>query len=165
MAGTPEYGVWAGMRSRCSDPKKNSYKNYGERGMTVCERWNSFENFFADMGLRPPGLTLERVKNELGYSPENCVWDTRRVQSHNTRRVKLDMLKAELIRARLSAGESLRIVAAEFGVTQTTVSAIKHAELWKVDELEIEKIEREERAFDAAWEQIEQLCIQLEEAL
>ena len=79
------------MKTRCTNPLVNSYKNYGERGISVCARWSDpargFEAFFADMGPRPTSKhTLERKKNDEGYSPGNCVWATRREQMANTRR-------------------------------------------------------------------------------
>jgi hypothetical protein len=83
---TPEYGVWEGMKERCNNPKRKGYANYGARGIGLCERWNKFENFLADMGKRPsPELTIERVDNDKGYGPDNCVWDTRSQQNHNRR--------------------------------------------------------------------------------
>jgi hypothetical protein len=82
----PEYGVWAKMRSRCEKPTDRSYVNYGGRGLAVCERWQKFENFYADMGPRPSkDHTLERVDNYKGYTPDNCVWATRDVQAKNRR--------------------------------------------------------------------------------
>lgn len=75
------------MRQRCLNPHVFGYKRYGGRGISVCDRWlNSFENFFADMGERPAGKTLERIENDLGYSPNNCRWATHKEQSANTSR-------------------------------------------------------------------------------
>jgi hypothetical protein len=83
---TPEYYIWSSMRQRCSNPKTQSYKYYGARGIKVCDRWeHSFENFLSDMGPRPDGLTLERNDNDRGYSPDNCCWATHSRQSKNRR--------------------------------------------------------------------------------
>lgn len=85
---SPEYAAWAGIKQRCLNKKNRFYKNYGGRGITVCARWlNSFDNFCADMGPRPsPKHSIERVNNDLGYSPENCKWATKFEQTRNTRR-------------------------------------------------------------------------------
>lgn len=86
------YAVWHGMIQRCCDPCASNYKNYGGRNppITVCDRWlsknNGFQNFLEDMGERPKGKTLDRIKNDLGYYKENCRWATRKEQSRNTRR-------------------------------------------------------------------------------
>lgn len=77
-------------RQRCLNPKCRDYKYYGGRGITLCDRWlHSFENFLSDMGLRPEGMTLERVNNDGPYSPDNCVWATRSAQGNNTRATNL----------------------------------------------------------------------------
>lgn len=84
---SPEYHIWAGMRQRCGDPGNPGFADYGGRGITVCERWQSFENFIADMGARPsPKHSIDRVNNDAGYSPENCRWATKSEQMRNTRR-------------------------------------------------------------------------------
>jgi hypothetical protein len=73
------------MRSRCEDPKYHKYRDYGARGIKVCERWLKFENFFADMGLPPKGMTLERRNNDGDYEPSNCQWATKKDQARNRR--------------------------------------------------------------------------------
>lgn len=88
MSGTLLYGVWEAMRGRCNNPNDKGYKNYGARGISVCDRWESFANFFADMGTPAAGMTLDRKNNDLGYSPDNCQWATRRDQVLNRRKVK-----------------------------------------------------------------------------
>lgn len=84
---TSEYSTWQGMIQRCTDPNAISYKNYGRRGVRVCDRWlKSFNNFFEDMGPKPtPKHTLDRKDNNKGYSPDNCKWATRLEQSINKR--------------------------------------------------------------------------------
>lgn len=91
---TSEYAVFATMKRRCCSPKVNSYKDYGGRGITVCDRWlngdgqrSGFECFLCDMGTRPSSRhSVERLDTNKGYLPENCVWATPREQSRNTRR-------------------------------------------------------------------------------
>ncbi len=81
----PTYRVWAAMIQRCHNPKSSSYKWYGARGITVCEHWRAYENFYADMGDRPAGLSIERLNNDLGYSLSNCKWATIQEQASNQR--------------------------------------------------------------------------------
>ncbi len=83
MFGTPTYTTWGQMIQRCTNPKSKEYPRYGARGIKVCERWRKFENFLADMGLKPAGLSLERVNNDGDYEPDNCKWATPLEQSRN----------------------------------------------------------------------------------
>lgn len=83
---TPEYTTWCNMRARCENPKSMYYANYGGRGIAVCERWQAFEHFFADMGPRPsPKHSIDRINNDLGYEPGNVRWATRTEQNRNRR--------------------------------------------------------------------------------
>lgn len=84
------YRSWCSMLSRCTNPNAHAYENYGGRGIRVCSRWrDSFENFLADMGERPAGMTLDRKDNDLNYTPENCVWSVPKYQSRNKRNNKV----------------------------------------------------------------------------
>lgn len=85
-SGTRIYSAWRSMRDRCLCPTHHAFKDYGERGITVCARWEKFENFAEDMGDIPSkDHTLERSNNSLGYQPGNCRWATRKEQQRNTR--------------------------------------------------------------------------------
>ncbi len=87
-SGTKFHGIWASMLSRCLNPNSHAWEDYGGRGITVCERWLAFENFRDDMmATFQQGLTIDRKKNSLGYSPDNCHWATRTQQARNTRRM------------------------------------------------------------------------------
>lgn len=91
MTARPEYGIWKGIKARCTIKSARGYDGYGGRGIVVCERWfGSFQNFFDDMGPRPSKKhTIERKDNDGPYSPENCEWVTIETQSRNTRRTRL----------------------------------------------------------------------------
>lgn len=83
------YKTWAGMIQRCTNPNDKRWKDYGGRGIIVCERWLKFKNFLDDMGEAPGGLQIERIKNGLGYFKENCEWATRKQQARNKRSNRL----------------------------------------------------------------------------
>jgi hypothetical protein len=80
------------MKKRCKNKNHHAYARYGGRGIKVCKRWEKFENFLADMGERPKGLTLERKNNDKGYYKENCCWATYKAQRANQRPAKTDRL-------------------------------------------------------------------------
>jgi hypothetical protein len=119
------YQAWADMRNRCNNTRHRRYSSYGGRGIVVCERWDSYELFLEDMGLKPEGLTLERLDNNLGYGPENCKWATYREQNVNTRRTRyfeIDGVKRPMVE-----------YAEEIGIPASTLSSRLNQYGWDTD--------------------------------
>ncbi len=91
------YHCWEHMKQRCLNKNDKTYPHYGGRGITICEEWiKSFENFYADMGEMPYGLSLDRINNNGNYCKENCRWASNETQLNNTSRNKLFLYRGEL---------------------------------------------------------------------
>jgi hypothetical protein len=110
-----EYKAWVSMLGRCSNPKNDSWKYYGARGIAVCERWLSFDNFIEDMGPRPAGMSIDRIDNDKGYEPSNCAWATPAEQSKNRRVTWMMTYQGK----RMPARDVARII----GVSRDTIVA------------------------------------------
>ena len=111
---TPTYRTWQAMMARCYNPKVKAFKDYGGRGIKVCDGWHLFENFLAYMGKRPDDLTLDRIDSNGDYTPCNCRWTTRTEQNRNTRR----NVVVEFDGVRMTQSE----FAERIGMKQATVS-------------------------------------------
>ena len=125
------YNIWFQMLDRCTNQENKSFKGYGGRGITACERWHDFESFYADMGDKPEGMSLERTDNDGPYSPENVRWATRAEQQRNTRRTKLSIDDARAIRAKRASGMLMKDIAAEYGVADAYISQIVNHKIWR----------------------------------
>lgn len=130
LGGTPTYRSWYSMLQRCTNPEDIGWKHYGGRGIRVCERWMSLAMFVEDMGLRPPGATLDRCDTNGNYEPGNCRWTTVVEQNRNRTSNVLSYDKRDALRADLAAGMKQRDAAIKYGVSQATVSRAARGETW-----------------------------------
>lgn len=128
------YRVWQDMRARCSDQNDKRWKDYGGRGITVCERWSmSVAAFIADMGPDPgPEYSLDRINNDGNYEPGNVRWANRFEQARNTRRTKLNTLTVRAIRIlREHEGFTYQALADMLHLNKITIAQIATGRNWK----------------------------------
>ena len=133
MARTSEYTTWQCVIKRCYNRKCKDYKRYGNRGITVCDRWrNSFLVFYADMGPKPfPKAQIDRIDNDGNYEPGNCRWTTCAVNSQNGSRTKLTMPKVEEIRKIYKAGGITRKeIGILYGVSPQLIRHVVNNKTW-----------------------------------
>lgn len=130
--GTREHSIWCGMIDRCERATREGYRNYGGRGISVCERWRgSFQAFLDDMGPRPSAdMTIERVDNDRGYEPGNCVWAPRRTQNRNKRNIVLTEDLVRDLHASRARGETIASWASRHGVSRTAANKAANGESW-----------------------------------
>lgn len=128
---TPTYNSWCAMKTRCLNPNRDNADRYTDRGITICDRWLIFDYFLADMGERPAGTTLDRMDNDKGYEPGNCRWATPTEQARNTRHTILTFDKAVEIARRRLAGETCRVIAAAYGISESLPREIVKGRAWK----------------------------------
>lgn len=141
MTGTPEYRAWQSMHQRCYNPQCNSYQWYGKRGIEVCERWRTFENFLADLGNRPtPDHSLDRIDNDGDYDPGNCRWATDIEQKNNKRTNKVISYCGE----EHSLAEWSRIT----GISYTLLKARINTYKWPIERALSEPVNKKARPSD-----------------
>lgn len=120
------------MIARCTSPSHVRWKRYGGRGIKVCKRWLKFENFLADMGERPEGMTLDRKDVDKDYAPSNCKWSTTKEQARNTSRTKLDEISAGQIRWLYVDGEyTVSQIAKAFEISYALTRRVTHGYIWR----------------------------------
>jgi hypothetical protein len=120
---TGTYNTWKEMIARCTRPNASGYARYGARGIRVCEQWLTFARFLRDMGERPPGMTIERKRNDRGYNPENCKWATTTEQNRN-KTTTLTEGVVRSIRKLKQQGVRQVEIAARLDLTQQIVSNV-----------------------------------------
>lgn len=119
LSHSPTWVVWTQMKTRCMTSTNPAYKHYGGRGIKVCERWMDFRYFLEDMGIRPNGLTLDRINNNGPYTKDNCRWATMETQAGNRRSSRAFVIRG--------VAGCLTALARHFGINGCTVEMrLKH---------------------------------------
>lgn len=128
---SPTYHSWQAMLNRCRHKHRDTKSKYVNRGVAVCDRWEKFENFLTDMGVRPEGTTLERVDNSKGYEPSNCIWDTPVNQARNRRNKRLSYADAFEIWCDVYSGKTAKSIAEKYGCSESLPREIFKGRTWK----------------------------------
>jgi len=127
----PEYHTWVRMRGRCNNPNNKDYPRYGGRGISVCDRWNSYDVFLSDIGRRPTrNHQLDRIDNDGGYSPENCRWATRLQNIRNSRVCRLEERSVICILLMVELGYDTKKIAEFFDTDISNVLVIGSGKNW-----------------------------------
>jgi len=133
MRNTRIYSIWCGMKKRCALKSHKAFPNYGGRGITVCQEWLTFENFYAWSRISgyAENLTIDRIDNNKGYFAENCRWVTLQQNSSHRRTNILTIDQVKQIKTFIAAGVRGCEIAAKFSINQKIVSNIKNNKRWK----------------------------------
>ena len=127
------YSTWSGMIGRCENPKNIAFKNYGGRGITMCSDWRNSPSVFIEWSKvngHQAGLSIDRINNDKGYSPENCRWVDRKTQNRNTRKVRLGADKLPEILALRAKGLSQEKIGKLYDVKQAAISKLLLRKTW-----------------------------------
>lgn len=127
---TKAYMTWSKMKHRCSNPNNKNYALYGGRGITVCDEWQAFEGFLADMGEPTGDMTLDRIDTDKGYSKENCRWISQRENCQNKRNNALDADLVRAMRALDVVGKTIPEIAVILQVTENNVRHVIRRDGW-----------------------------------
>jgi hypothetical protein len=127
---SPVYRAWEHMLERCENPRCKSYRLYGAKGVTVCERWHSYDNFCQDMGPRPPGHSIDRIDSNGNYEPSNCRWATIQQQNQNTSKNVFTEEDVRQVKCLHRLGIASRWIAKTFKVGHDAVSYVVRGRTW-----------------------------------